>query len=103
MLGASRRALENVIAALRAENSDLREQVRFLTQAHHDRETKLIDRIIALSSTAAASMVIPRPERPPRQMSAEAPKVNFPGMNLEAPSPPAKGLVGVDDGDKPLV
>ncbi len=85
-----RRASQDVIAALRAENSDLRQQVRFLTQKYQDHEKVLLDRILALSNPAAHAVLHPRPMPTAQPQGkgngeAERPRVWFPGVGMVPP------------------
>jgi hypothetical protein len=84
-----RRASQDVIAALRAENSDLRQQVRFLTQKYQDHEKALLDRILALSNPASYAVTHPRPPRKAQEKGngelTERPKVWFPGVGMVPP------------------
>lgn len=88
----SRRASQDVIAALRAENSDLRQQVRFLTQKYQDHEKALLDRILALSNPAAHAVLHPRPmplgivqSKQGGNGETERPRVWFPGVGMVPP------------------
>lgn len=88
--------LQDLVAALKAENSDLRAQVRFLTQSAHDRETKLIDRILAVTVPTAHREIHPPPPRPPRPNGGEQGRVNFPGSGmLPPPLPRPPGVAGI--------
>ena len=93
------RALQDLVAALRAENSDLRQQVRFLTQTAHDRETKLIDRILAITHPAAHREVHPPAPRPaatlPPGYSEHQRRVNLPGVGM-VPPPAGRPSVAVE-------
>jgi hypothetical protein len=92
------RACRDTIAALRAENSDLRSQVRFLTQAAHDRESGLIDRILAISHPAAHREIHPLPPRSPKPDNGEArpQRVWFPGTGMTPPPAPRPVVAGTD-------
>lgn len=96
----SRRSTESVLAALRAENSDLRAQLRAERAQYESERTSLLDRILALSAPAALREV----RRAPPQESAPAailPQTrprhpNYPGRAtyLRPPSPPSLPVPG---------
>jgi hypothetical protein len=102
-----RRASQDVIAALRAENSDLRQQVRFLTQKYQDHEKVLLDRILALSNPAASAAMHPRPmpvAKPQEKGNGESqrPRVWFPGVGMVPPDivPAATSSEVASEGNK---
>lgn len=94
---AQTRVLQDAIAALKAENSDLRAQVRLIQQAAHDRETALIDRLLAVCQPAAHREVHPLPPRPIVSSPGNGEhqrKVNFPGGGMLPPPVPRPYISG---------
>lgn len=102
----SRRSTESALAALRAENSDLRAQLRAERAQWESERISLLDRLLALSAPAALREVR---RAPPQESAPFFPKrprhPNYPGHapSLRPPSPPSTpvpGAVPLTDADR---
>jgi hypothetical protein len=92
----SRRSTESVLAALRAENSDLRAQLRAERAQWEADRISLLDRLLALSAPAALREVRRAPSQEPAAAAIHSSKPrprhpNYPGRAtyLRPPSPPS--------------
>lgn len=86
------RRFESVLAALRAENSDLRAQLRQERESWSTERQTLVDRILALSAPGAlreVRRVLPATPEPKVGGHAAPRRLNYPGYApyLRPPSP----------------
>jgi hypothetical protein len=104
----SRRTVEAALSALRAENADLRLQLRSERVEWAEERQQLVDRILALSSPASLREVrrapLPRGPSPP-VLDARPRRLNYPSGSsyLRPPSPPHPPIPGASspsDADK---
>lgn len=83
-------AVESMMAQLRAENTDLRQQLRLEREEWHKERLALLDRLLAVESPGALREArrLPEPPRPPHVESGRR-RLNFPGRqtDLRPPSP----------------
>jgi hypothetical protein len=100
--------MEAALSALRAENSDLRVQLRLERAEWATERQTLVDRLLALSAPAALREVrrAPPQEPAPSALATDRPRrIHYPGYTsyLRPPSPPhppALGGVSLSDGDR---
>lgn len=91
------RRVEAALAALQAENSDLRQQLRLeRAQAAANLQT-LLDRLLAATNPSALREVRRTPDRGPVQAPDQRRRLNYPGStapSLRPPSPPSHPVPG---------
>ncbi len=87
------KTLANIVAALRAENTDLRQQLRLEREQWSQERLKLLDRLLALTAPGALREVAPRqtPTGPKVETTPKAPRrLNIPGVAFDT-YPPLRG------------
>ena len=88
-----RRQTDQLLVTLRAENSDLRAQLRLEREQRAEEHLKLVDRILALSAPGALRearrVPSPSPEPQAGPVSSQRGRLHFPGHvpYLRPPSP----------------
>jgi len=91
----SRRAIEATLSALRAENTDLRTQLRLERDAWTQERQQLLDRLLSVPPDPVRRA--PPPEPAPSRTPGERPRrVHYPGYSssLRPPSPPHMPIPG---------
>lgn len=74
------KTLTNIVAALRAENTDLRQQLRLERESWSTERQKLLDRILALTAPGALREVArPTPAQRPLETPSAPRRLHYPG------------------------